>query len=100
MASSSQLKFSSACPRSLVIDPKTRIEHLKTLLLEQYWQFQSVSIEKLIHMYETGELGPLTPGKTIYIRNGELLDREFRLDDISEGFISANDAESAAGNGL
>lgn len=50
---SEPLKFSPACPIPVIVDPKTRIEQLKGILSDECWQFQKVSILKLIQMYET-----------------------------------------------
>ncbi|WEW60146.1 hypothetical protein PRK78_005631 [Emydomyces testavorans] len=72
-------RFDSESGPQMSIPPEERVAFLKTLLSDEYWQFQRLNIEKLIQMYESGELGPLCPGKTTYIRNGEVMDRPARI---------------------
>lgn len=69
-----QEEFLPACPLPLVIQPHERIEKLKEHLKEPKFERQRTNILALIRMYETGELGPLTTGHTIYVCAGKIID--------------------------
>lgn len=56
----------SACPIPLIIQPHERIEWLKERLEDPKNERQRTNLLALIRMYETGELGPLTTGHTIF----------------------------------
>lgn len=79
--------FSPAIPIPLVVDPKDRIEELRSLLSEERWQYQKVNIVKLIHMYETGELGPMKPEIETWLCNGKALDSEPDFSEIPKGSV-------------
>lgn len=64
-----------ACPIPRVVQPQGRIEWLEERLKEPKNERQRTNLLALIWMYKTGELGPLTPGRTIYICNGKILDK-------------------------
>lgn len=81
------LNFAAAISIPFVIQPQERIQHLRSLLAEDKWQFQRQNILKLIEMYEAGEIPVLTMETAIWVRNGEVIDHEPGLNDISEGFI-------------
>ncbi|KAJ5726204.1 uncharacterized protein N7483_007561 [Penicillium malachiteum] len=66
--------FRPACPIPLVIQPHGRIEWLKERLKEPRNQRQTTNLLALIRMYETGELGPLSPGPIIFICEGKIVD--------------------------
>lgn len=70
-----QEEFLPACPIPLVIQPHERVKWLKERLEEPENQRQRINILALIRMYESGELGPLTPGHTIYICDGKIMDK-------------------------
>lgn len=70
-----QEKVLPACPIPEVVQPHERIEWLGERLKEPKNERQKTNHLALIRMYKTGELGPLTPGHTIYICNGEILDK-------------------------
>lgn len=61
-------------PPPPVITPKTRIRYLKTLLVDESQKYQHKNIKFLIHLYETGQLGELHPGKVTYILDGRIVD--------------------------
>lgn len=77
--------FPPACPIPLVIQPHERIEWLKERLNEPKNQRQRTNLMTLIRMYETGELGPLTPGHTIYICDGKILNEPLSSENIPSG---------------
>ncbi|KAJ5722955.1 hypothetical protein N7488_000990 [Penicillium malachiteum] len=62
-----------ACPIPFVIQPADRIEWLKERLKEPDKR-QTTNLLALIKMYETGELGPLSPGYRIFICEGKIVD--------------------------
>lgn len=75
-------------PDPVVIDPTTRIAQLKEYLVDKEWQNQGnqnqkTNILKLIKMYETGELEGLTGGIQTWLKNGEVLDHEPDLNEIT-----------------
>ena len=79
--------FSPAIPNPLVVDPKDRIEDLKSLLSEERWKYQKANITKLIHMYETRELGPLEPGTETWLCDWKVLDREPAPYEVPQGSV-------------
>lgn len=80
-------KMLPAIPIPLVIDPKDRIEDLRGLLSEERWKFQTANIVKLIHLYESDELGPMEPGIETWLCDGKVLDREPALDEVPQGSV-------------
>ncbi|KAK9431774.1 hypothetical protein V1505DRAFT_367059 [Lipomyces doorenjongii] len=68
-----------------VVDPKTRIDQLKENLAEEEWQHQQKNILKLIEMYETGELRGLTGGIRTWLKDGEVLDHEPSIEEVTPG---------------
>lgn len=70
-----QEKHLSACPIPWVIQLHERIEWLKECLEDPKNERQKTNLLALIRMYETGELGPLTTGYTIFICDGKIMDK-------------------------
>lgn len=74
-------------PAPYVLDPKIRIEQLKEFLSDEKWQFQKKNILKLINMYETGELGGPTPGVETWLKDGQVLDHEPGIEEITKDSV-------------
>ncbi|GIK00140.1 hypothetical protein Aspvir_004160 [Aspergillus viridinutans] len=68
-------EFGPACPIPQVYQPHERVEQLKELLNDPEQQRQRINIMALIRMYESGELGPLTIGPTIWLCDGKIMDK-------------------------
>ncbi|PLN83983.1 hypothetical protein BDW42DRAFT_191967 [Aspergillus taichungensis] len=64
--------FLPACPKPMVIEPHERIEQLRGCLDDPKYARQKTNILALIKMYETGQLGALTMGYTVYICDGKV----------------------------
>lgn len=77
-------QFSPAVPLPLVLDPQDRINNLKELLTQDMWQRQKANITKLIELYESSELKPLAIGDEIWLRDGEVIDYEPSIEEISK----------------
>ncbi|KAJ5709836.1 hypothetical protein N7493_009428 [Penicillium malachiteum] len=66
--------ISPACPIPYVVQPAERIEWLKERLKDPKNERQTTNLLALIKMYETGELGPLSHGHTIFVCEGKIVD--------------------------
>ncbi|KAK9428574.1 hypothetical protein V1505DRAFT_204578 [Lipomyces doorenjongii] len=51
-----------------------RVRHLRSLLLDTSQEYQRKNILFLIHLYETGQLKELRPGKITWIFDGKIVD--------------------------
>ncbi|KAK9250957.1 hypothetical protein V1507DRAFT_465967, partial [Lipomyces tetrasporus] len=51
-----------------------RVHYLRSLLLDKSQEYQRKNILCLIHLYETGQLKELRPGKITYIFDGKVFD--------------------------
>jgi hypothetical protein len=84
-------EFGPACPIPLIIQPRKRVQQLKEVLNDPDQQRQKVNIMALIQMYESGELGPLTTGHTIWLCDGKVMDKvligESRIPKIPQGSV-------------
>ncbi|KAK9369257.1 hypothetical protein V1509DRAFT_638805 [Lipomyces kononenkoae] len=58
----------------LRITPEERVRYLRSLLLDESEEYQRKNILFLIHLYETGQLKELRPGKIIWIFDGKIVD--------------------------
>ncbi|KAK9334887.1 hypothetical protein V1521DRAFT_133287 [Lipomyces starkeyi] len=56
------------------ITPEERVRHLRSLLLDESQEYQRKNILFLIHLYETGQLKELRPGKITWIFDGKIVD--------------------------
>lgn len=79
-----QDEFLSDCPIPWIVQPHERIEWPEERLKEPKNQRQRTNLLALIRMYKTGELGPLTPGHTIYICDGKILDEPLRSENLPQ----------------
>lgn len=76
-------QFSPAIPQPLVLDPQDRINNLKELLTQSVWQRQKANITKLAELYESGELKPPGIGDSIWLRDGEVINYEPSIEEMS-----------------
>ncbi|KAK9318986.1 hypothetical protein V1517DRAFT_79840 [Lipomyces orientalis] len=58
----------------LCITPEERVRYLRSLLLDKSEEYQRKNILFLIHLYETGQLKELRPGKITWIFDGKIVD--------------------------
>ncbi|KAK9260108.1 hypothetical protein V1519DRAFT_218577 [Lipomyces tetrasporus] len=58
----------------LCIAPESRVRYLRTLLSDKSQEYQHKNILFLIHLYETGQLKELRPGKVTWIFDGKIVD--------------------------
>ncbi|KAK9326561.1 hypothetical protein V1520DRAFT_329899 [Lipomyces starkeyi] len=56
------------------ITPEERVRYLRSLLLDKSEEYQRKNILFLIHLYETGQLKELRPGKITWIFDGKIVD--------------------------
>ncbi|KAK9357163.1 hypothetical protein V1504DRAFT_437001 [Lipomyces starkeyi] len=56
------------------ITPEDRVRYLRSLLLDKSEEYQRKNILFLIHLYETGQLKELRPGKITWIFDGKIVD--------------------------
>lgn len=77
-----QEELLSPCPIPLGVQPHERIKWLKECLEDPENQRQRTNILALIRMYESGELGPLMPGHTIYVCDGKIMDKPFSSENL------------------
>ncbi|KKZ65417.1 hypothetical protein EMCG_08751 [[Emmonsia] crescens] len=74
-------QFSPAIPQPLVLDLQDRINHLKELLTQSAWQ--KANITKLIELYESGELKPPGIRDSIWLCDGEVINYEPSIEEMS-----------------
>ncbi|KAK9320734.1 hypothetical protein V1517DRAFT_198138 [Lipomyces orientalis] len=74
--STSKSTFNSlpAWSEPLCIKPEARVRRLRSLLLDKRQEYQRKNILFLIHLYETGQLKELRPGKITWIFDGKIVD--------------------------
>ncbi|KAK9370500.1 hypothetical protein V1509DRAFT_637480 [Lipomyces kononenkoae] len=63
-----------ACSEPFLITPGTRVRYLRSLLSDESQEYPRKNILFLIHLYETGQLKELRPGKITWIFDGKIVD--------------------------
>ncbi|KAJ8098962.1 hypothetical protein POJ06DRAFT_302814 [Lipomyces tetrasporus] len=61
----------------LCITPEETVHYLRSLLLDKSEEYQRKNILFLIHLYETGQLKELRPGKITWIFDGKIVDEHW-----------------------